>query len=151
MASNGKRRGRGEGSIEQLPDGKFRAFLSAGFHVVEGGRYYGYSTGAVKRPARELLILNYPPPAGATTLRAPDRGRQPAGRKPIDADVDKRRAVLALLADPDSAGRSVAWMARTAGVSQHLVGKVLNERGVARSQVRGANGKTYPARIGRAA
>ena len=124
---------------------------SEGFHVVEGSWRYGYSTDAVKRPARELLILNYPPPAGATTLRAPDRGRQPAGRKPTDADAGKRRAVLALLANPDSAGHSVARLARTAGVSQHYVGKVLKESGVARSQVRGANGKTYPARIGTAA
>ena len=57
MASNGKRRGRGEGSIEQLPDGKFRAFLSAGFVSGKDGKPKRRRISRTFDTKREALIF----------------------------------------------------------------------------------------------
>ena len=57
MANNGKRRGRGEGSIEQLPDGKFRAFLSAGFVSGKDGKPKRRRISRTFDTKREALIF----------------------------------------------------------------------------------------------
>jgi integrase len=76
MAGKGKRRGRGEGSIEQLPSGKFRVVISAGFDPSTGRRLKITGTFDTKKEAAawrddqlRQLRAGHTLRAGSTTVR----------------------------------------------------------------------------------
>jgi hypothetical protein len=111
--------------------------LADGFHRVRAHELAGRTEIEVevrKGDRRAALLFA----AGANATHGARRTNQ-----------DKRRAVMALLADPEWAKKSPEWVAEQCGVSRPFVYRVRDEQGVTvtpSATVEGRDGKTYPGR-----